>query len=72
MSPLAIEHLSAKEQLPYRQSILFMLEEWGAIWMNKPNRMLQNRTPLNTMVKDGLLAVHVHLDCAFDWRENSS
>ncbi|GMQ92447.1 MAG: hypothetical protein BMS9Abin11_1778 [Gammaproteobacteria bacterium] len=43
--------------------------------MNKPNRMLQNRTPLNTMVEDGLdslLAVHAHLVCAFGRRENGS
>ena len=136
MSPLTIEHLSAEEQLSFSQSILLMLEEWGAkvpgqiailglpektgartmlqykkntplpiepgvleriehlvgiadalrttyptnskmgaIWMNKANRILRDRTPLNTMIEDGLdglLAVRAHLDCAFDWRENGS
>lgn len=136
MPPFAIDRLSAEERLSFSQSILLMLEQWGAktsgqitilglpektgartmlqykkniplpnepvvleriehlvgiadalrttyptnarmgaIWMNKPNRMLQDRTPLDTMVEDGLdglLAVRAHLDCAFDWRENGS
>lgn len=136
MSSLAIDKLSVEERLSFCQSILLMLEEWGAktseqivildlpektkartmlqyrkntplpiepgvleriehllgiadalrttyptnskmgaIWMNKPNRMFRDRTPLDTMVDDrldGLLAVRAHLDCAFDWRENGS
>lgn len=49
--------------------------QMGGIWMNKPHRLFQQRTPLNTMIEDGLngiITVRAHLDCAFDWHENGS
>lgn len=42
----------------------------GAFWMNRANHRFDNRTPLATMIEDGLdgvIAVRAHLDCAFDW-----
>jgi hypothetical protein len=42
----------------------------GAIWMNRPNPRFDGRTPLAAMLEDGLegiVAVRVHLDCAYDW-----
>ncbi|WP_455210419.1 hypothetical protein [Kaarinaea lacus] len=39
-------------------------------WLNKSNRLFGNRTPLNCMLEDGLegiVAVRIHLDCAYDW-----
>lgn len=41
-----------------------------AIWLNKTNYRLDNRTPLAVMVEDGLrgiILVRAQLDCAFDW-----
>ena len=41
-----------------------------AIWMNRPNRLFDQRTPLDVMLEDGLsgvIAVRVQLDCAYDW-----
>ena len=41
-----------------------------AIWMNRPNRLFDQRTPLDVMLEDGLsgvVAVRVQLDCAYDW-----
>ena len=45
----------------------------GSIWMNKSHRRFENRTPLQTMLEDGLqgiLYVRRHLDCSFDWNED--
>jgi hypothetical protein len=45
-------------------------ERMPAFWLNKTNRLFGNRTPLNCMLEDGLngiVAVRVHLDCAYDW-----
>ena len=45
-----------------------------AIWMNRPNRLFDQRTPLDVMIEDGLdgvVAVRVHLDCAYDWLTNT-
>lgn len=42
----------------------------GAQWMKKPHRRFANRSPLTTMLEDGLdgiLAVRTHLDCSYDW-----
>ena len=42
----------------------------GAQWMQKPHRRFGNRAPVAVMLEDGLdgiLAVRVHLDCAYDW-----
>lgn len=47
----------------------------GAIWMNKANYRFDNRTPLATMLEDGLggiIAVRSHLDCAYDWHLSGS
>ena len=38
--------------------------------MNRPNRLFDQRTPLDVMLEDGLsgvVAVRVQLDCAYDW-----
>ncbi len=39
-------------------------------WLNTRNRRFRNRTPLRAMLEDGLqgvVAVRVYLDCAYDW-----
>ena len=39
-------------------------------WLNKSNKLFGDRTPLNCMLEDGLdgiVAVRIHLDCAYDW-----
>jgi len=45
----------------------------GALWMNRTNDHFQDRTPLQTMMEDGLNgieAVRIHLDCSYDWHVN--
>lgn len=45
----------------------------GAVWMNQPNRRFGDRRPIDAMLEDGLegiRAVRVHLDCAYDWDVN--
>ena len=45
----------------------------GAVWMNQPNRRFDNRKPIDAMLEDGLegiRAVRIHLDCAYDWQVN--
>lgn len=47
----------------------------GAMWMNRPNYRFDDRTPLNAMLEDGLtgmMAVRVHLDCAYDWHNDAT
>lgn len=47
----------------------------GSIWMNKINHRFDNRTPLATMLEDGLggiIAVRTHLDCSYDWHISGS
>ncbi len=47
----------------------------GGIWLNRVNHRFDNRTPLAAMLEDGLaglLAVRVHLDCAYDWHISGS
>jgi hypothetical protein len=47
----------------------------GAIWVNTVNHRFDNRTPLAAMLADGLnglLAVRVLLDCAYDWNLSGS
>lgn len=42
----------------------------GPVWMNQPHRRFNQRTPVQTMLEDdlhGIVAVRVHLDCAYDW-----
>lgn len=45
-------------------------ERMPAFWLNKTNKRFGDRTPLNCMLQDGLdgiVAVRIHLDCAYDW-----
>lgn len=45
-------------------------ERMPAFWMNKANKLFKDRTPLTCMLEDGLdgiVAVRIHLDCAYDW-----
>ncbi|UCH53886.1 MAG: DUF2384 domain-containing protein [Pseudomonadota bacterium] len=47
----------------------------GAIWMNRVNYRFGDRTPIVAMVEDGLagiLAVRMHLDCAYDWHVDAN
>lgn len=47
----------------------------GALWMNRPHRWFDGRTPLTAMLEDGLdgvIAVRTHLDCAYDWNLSGS
>lgn len=40
------------------------------LWLNRPNKRFKDRTPLNTMLEDGLAgisAVRIHIDCSYDW-----
>lgn len=42
----------------------------GKLWMNKPNRKFRQRTPVATMVEDGivgLVSVRSYLDCSYSW-----
>lgn len=46
----------------------------GAVWMNRENYRFKDRTPLNAMIEDGInsiVAVRIHLDCAYDWHISS-
>ena len=45
-------------------------EYMPAFWLQKPNKRFGDRAPLNCMLEDGIdgiVAVRVHLDCAYDW-----
>lgn len=47
----------------------------GLIWLHRRNARFNDRTPLATMLEDGLLgviAVRAHLDCAWDWDQSGS
>ena len=42
----------------------------GVMWMNRRNSRFGDRTPLKAMLEDGLqtiVAIRIHLDCAYDW-----
>lgn len=42
----------------------------GRLWMHKPNRKFRQRTPVETMVEDGivgLVSVRSYLDCSYSW-----
>ncbi|MEJ2106807.1 MAG: DUF2384 domain-containing protein [Acidiferrobacteraceae bacterium] len=44
--------------------------QYGGIWMHRRNRRFGDRTPLASMLEDGMsgiTAVHMHLDCSYDW-----
>ncbi len=70
---LRIEHLvSIADAL--RTTFPFS-REMGKLWMHKPNRRFRQRTPLATMIEDGmtgLISVRSHLDCAFSWDHSGS
>lgn len=41
-----------------------------SLWLNRPNKRFKDRTPLDTMLEDGLAgitAVRIHVDCSYDW-----
>ena len=47
----------------------------GHLWMHKPNRKFRQRTPVATMVEDGivgLISVRSYLDCTFSWDYSGS
>ncbi len=47
----------------------------GKLWMHKPNRKFRQRTPIATMVEDGivgLISVRSYLDCTFSWDYSGS
>lgn len=42
----------------------------GRLWMHRPNRKFRQRTPVATMVEDGivgLVSVRSYLDCSYSW-----
>lgn len=42
----------------------------AAVWLNRRNHRFGDRSPLQSMLEDGLpgmVAVHMHLDCSYDW-----
>jgi hypothetical protein len=44
--------------------------EMGRLWMHRRNYRFDDRSPLISMLEDGfngLVAVHMHLDCSYDW-----
>lgn len=43
-------------------------EKMGALWMRRPHRRFKQRTPVNTIIEDGLqglVSVRMHLDCSW-------
>ena len=47
----------------------------GKFWLNQRNKRFGNRTLFNFMLEDGIngiVAVRVHLDCAYDWQIDES
>lgn len=44
--------------------------EGGKLWLYRPNRHFDQRTPLAVMIEDGLTgitAVRMRIDCSYDW-----
>lgn len=42
----------------------------GKLWLNRPNKHFDQRTPLSVMIEDGLTgitAVRIRIDCSYDW-----
>lgn len=42
----------------------------GKLWLNRPNRHFNQRTPLSVMIEDGLsgiASVRMRIDCSYDW-----
>ncbi|MEE9343741.1 MAG: antitoxin Xre/MbcA/ParS toxin-binding domain-containing protein [Gammaproteobacteria bacterium] len=70
---LRIEHLisiadALRTTFPFSRKM-------GQLWMHKPNKRFRQRTPLATMIEDGmigLISVRSHLDCAFSWEQSGS
>ena len=49
--------------------------QMGRLWMHKANRKFRQRSPIETMVQDGmtgLISVRSHLDCTFSWDQSGS
>lgn len=45
----------------------------GVLWLKQANSRFQERSPLQTIVEDGLeglISVRAHLDCSWDWQAN--
>jgi len=46
----------------------------GALWMKQRNKQFEDRAPLRVMVDeglDGIMRIRAHLDCAYDWFNDS-
>ena len=42
----------------------------GELWLKRPNKHFNQRTPLSVMIEDGLagiIAVRMRIDCSYDW-----
>lgn len=42
----------------------------GNLWLNRPHRRFDNRTPLSVMLEDGLtgiINIRKEVDCSYDW-----
>lgn len=42
----------------------------GKLWLTRPNKHFNQRTPLSVMIEDGLVgitAVRMRIDCSYDW-----
>lgn len=47
----------------------------GKLWMHKPHRKFRQRSPVATMVEDGIvgiISVRSYLDCSFSWDMSGS
>jgi hypothetical protein len=45
-------------------------QQGGKLWLNRPNRHFNQRTPLSVMIEEGLsgiTAVRMRIDCSYDW-----
>jgi len=45
-------------------------QHMGAQWMNRPHRRFRKRTPVATIIEDGMLgliSVRAELDCTYSW-----
>lgn len=50
-------------------------QRMGRLWMHKPNRKFRQRSPVTTMVEDGMvgiISVRSYLDCSFSWDMSGS
>jgi len=47
----------------------------GKLWMHKPHRKFRQRSPVTTMVEDGIvgiISVRSYLDCSYSWDMSGS